>query len=128
MPQEEAAPMPPEGGAPMPQTDPRAFSPSRGGPRPNLPADRPELDPSLPFNTGGFVGYELGGGVTPQASQSPSFSEDTFRLALMSSPPKTSSPLSTTRVNPLAPGAQNLPNPNTRMANMGGFIPYSRNG
>ena len=33
-----------------------------------------------------------------------------------------------TPVNPMAPGAQNLQNTNMRMANMGGFIPYSRNG
>ena len=32
------------------------------------------------------------------------------------------------RVNPFAPGAQNLQKPNVAVANMGGFVPYSRYG
>ena len=39
---------------------------------------------------------------------------------------KPPSPLA--RVNPTAPGAQNLPKPNVAVANMGGFVPYSRYG
>ena len=133
MPQEPQGPqvpqgfMPPqEGGAPMPE---------------ELPPEEVQS-----FALGGEVQQQQLG----QAQQGKiTISEDTLKAALASkpyTPPKPAqqkiarvpnknavqrtqqSPSPLARVNPASPGVQNLQNPNVRRANMGGFIPYSRNG
>ena len=137
------------GGQEMPQgpQQPQGFMPPQEGGVP-MPAEVPPEQ---------MQGFAIGGGVQQQQPRMITIGEDTLKAALASkphTPPKPKqqqmaqapkqrvaqpprqravqqrqqpvSPL--TPVNPMAPGAQNLQNTNMRMANMGGFIPYSRNG
>jgi len=138
-----------KGGQEMPQElqepqVPQGFMPPQEGGAP-MPEELPPEE---------VQSFALGGGVQQQqlgqAQQGKiTISEDTLKAALASkpyTPPKPAqqkiarvpnknavqrtqqppSPLA--RVNPASPGVQNLQNPNVRRANMGGFIPYSRNG
>ena len=129
-PEAGGAPMPPEaGGAPMPQEVPpeqvQGFA--VGG----VAQEEPKVGVYQFLNA---LSPVLGKGAKPatapkQVAQAPK------QKAVQPARPQTGgqriggqppSPLA--RVNPTAPGAQNLPKPNVAVANMGGFVPYSRYG
>ena len=129
-PEEGGAPMPPEaGGAPMPQEVPpeqvQGFA--VGG----VAQEEPKVGVYQFLNA---LGPVLGKGAKPatapkQVAQAPKqkagqpAKPQTGGQRIGGQPP---SPLA--RVNPTAPGAQNLQKPNVAEANMGGFVPYSRHG
>lgn len=135
MPQEGGeAPMPPEaGGEPMPQELPpeqvQGFA--RGTVGGGVSQERPKVD-VYEFLTA--LGPVLGKGAKP-ATAPKRVAQATKPKVVQPARPQTGgqriggqppSPLA--RVNPTAPGAQNLQKPNVAVANMGGFVPYSRYG
>ena len=129
-PEAGGAPMPPEaGGAPMPPEIPpeqvQGFA--VGG----VAQEEPKVGVYQFLNA---LGPVLGKGAKPatapkQVAQAPKqkagqpAKPQTGGQRIGGQPP---SPLA--RVNPTAPGAQNLQKPNVAVANMGGFVPYSRYG
>jgi hypothetical protein len=131
MPQEGGeAPMPPEaGGAPMPPELPpeQVQSFAVGG----VAQEEPKVGVYQFLNAlGGVLRKEAKPATAPKR-----VAQATKPKAVQPARPQTGgqriggqppSPLA--RVNPTAPGAQNLQKPNVAVANMGGFVPYSRYG
>jgi hypothetical protein len=158
MPQEGEAPMPPEGGAPMPPQDTEPMPPEQvpqgfargtvggGVQQQGIGGNSPQsIQPTQiqQAQQQGVTGPEIG--ITNETLQMalraklPSDEKPKQHRVAQASQPKAvqptrppigrQSPSPLARVNPLAPGVPNLQkNPNIRMANMGGFMPYSRNG
>ena len=133
-PQESEGFMSPEGGAPMLPEDAAPISPEQV-PQGFAGGGMAQGDVDVPlYKTLGYLQNIFG--PKPQQSAPKRVAQATKPKAgpqtggqriggqrIGGQPP---SPLA--RVNPFAPGAQNLQKPNVRVANMGGFVPYSRHG